>query len=43
MKLPSDDKQTVALRALNARLSADPRVDFSLLPIGDGIAMARVR
>ena len=38
-----DDKQTVALRALNDQLVQDARVDFSLLPIGDGLALCRKR
>ncbi len=35
------DKQTIALRELNAHLCNDARVDFSLVPIGDGIALCR--
>lgn len=38
-----EDKQTVALRALNDALVQDARVDFSLLPIGDGLALCRKR
>jgi len=34
---------TVALRALNEKLSRDPRVDVALLPIGDGITFLTVR
>ncbi len=30
---------TVALRAFNAHVHADPRVDVALLPIGDGLSM----
>lgn len=30
---------TVALRAFNAHVRADPRVDVALLPIGDGLSM----
>ena len=37
------DPDTAALRALNAKLRDDPRVDFSLVPIGDGLALARKR
>ena len=33
----SDD--TVALRAFNAAMLADPRVDVALLPVGDGLSM----
>lgn len=35
--------QTEALRALNAKIHADPRVTPSLLPIGDGLTLARRR
>ena len=38
-----DDKATVALRELNAFLLTDKRVDFNIVPVGDGIAMCRVR
>ncbi|MGK9234902.1 class I SAM-dependent methyltransferase [Inquilinus limosus] len=34
---------TEAIRRVNAMLRDDPRVDFSLVPIGDGVAMARKR
>lgn len=34
---------TVAIRAFNARLQADERVDLSLVPIGDGLTLARKR
>ncbi|HET6519413.1 MAG TPA: class I SAM-dependent methyltransferase [Geminicoccaceae bacterium] len=41
---PDDrDHQTETLRALNARLHADPRVSLSLLPIADGLTLARKR
>jgi predicted O-methyltransferase YrrM len=41
---PSDhDRQTVGLRALNAKLHRDERITLSLLPLGDGLAMARKR
>jgi caffeoyl-CoA O-methyltransferase len=40
---PANQKDTtVAIRALNAKLRDDPRVDFALIPIGDGIALARL-
>lgn len=35
------DADTVALRAFNNKLHADERVDVSLLPIGDGVTLAR--
>jgi len=34
---------TLALRALNAKIHADERVDMSLLSIGDGLMLARRR
>ena len=34
---------TVALREFNARLHRDERVDLSLVPIGDGLTLARKR
>jgi caffeoyl-CoA O-methyltransferase len=34
---------TQALRALNAKLKDDKRVDLAMLPIGDGLTLARVR
>ena len=34
---------TVELRRFNARLLADERVDLSVLPIGDGLTLARKR
>ncbi len=37
----SDD--TLALRAINLKIAADPRVTVSLLPIGDGLTLARKR
>lgn len=35
------DEDTAALRALNAKLHADPRIDLSLVPIGDGLTLCR--
>jgi caffeoyl-CoA O-methyltransferase len=41
---PSDQKpDTLAIRALNAKLHDDERVDVSLVPIGDGLMLARKR
>ncbi len=34
-------EDTVAIRALNAHVASDPRVEASLLPLGDGLLMAR--
>jgi predicted O-methyltransferase YrrM len=38
-----DDADTVALRRLNAKAHADPRVDCCLLSVGDGVLLARKR
>ncbi len=37
------DADTVALRHFNERLHHDDRVDLSLLPVGDGLTLARRR
>ena len=37
------DKDTSALRALNAKVRADTRVDFVMVPIGDGLTLIRKR
>lgn len=37
------DGETAALRALNAKAGRDPRVTASLVPIGDGLLLARKR
>jgi predicted O-methyltransferase YrrM len=37
------DRDTAALRAFNAALYADSRIDLSLVPIGDGLTLARKR
>lgn len=39
----SDDPDTQALQALNRKLHQDARIDFSLLPVADGLALARKR
>ncbi len=38
-----EDADTAALQVLNAKLHKDERVDVSLLPIGDGLTLARKR
>ncbi len=41
---PSDQKaDTKALRALNEKIATDARVTVSLIPIGDGLTLARKR
>jgi predicted O-methyltransferase YrrM len=39
----ADDDDTNAIRALNAKIAADERVDVVLAPVGDGLTLARVR
>ncbi|MEM1368261.1 MAG: class I SAM-dependent methyltransferase [Cyanobacteria bacterium P01_H01_bin.15] len=41
--LEAQDNRTQRIRDLNAKIHADPRVDLSLLPIGDGLTLARKR
>ncbi|MBL8177630.1 MAG: class I SAM-dependent methyltransferase [Bryobacterales bacterium] len=36
-----NDEDTLAIRAFNAALRDDPRVDQLMLPIGDGVTLAR--
>lgn len=38
-----DDESTLATRELAAYLLADERIDYSLIPIGDGLSIARIR
>ena len=37
------DQDTGAIRAINAKLRVDQRVSLSVIPIGDGLALARKR
>ena len=37
------DEATRAIRAFNEKIHADPRVSLSLVPIGDGLTLARKR
>ncbi|MEZ4869874.1 MAG: class I SAM-dependent methyltransferase [Caldilineaceae bacterium] len=37
------DEDTLAIRALNQQIHKDDRVDMSLVPIGDGLMLARKR
>jgi predicted O-methyltransferase YrrM len=37
------DESTSAIRALNAKLAEDSRMDLALVPIGDGLTLLRVR
>ena len=39
----ADDASVRAIRALNERIVADERVDHVLLPLADGLTMARIR
>jgi predicted O-methyltransferase YrrM len=39
----ADDVNAAAIRALNEKIASDERVDMTLLPIADGLTMARVR
>jgi predicted O-methyltransferase YrrM len=38
-----NDDDTLAIRALNAAIASDERVDLAMVPIADGLTLARVR
>ena len=38
-----NDPDTVAIRALNAKIAGDDRVDATLLPSSDGVTLCRVK
>jgi predicted O-methyltransferase YrrM len=40
---PATTADTAALQALNDKLHRDERIDVSLLPLGDGLTLARKR
>ena len=43
IEMEDSSASTVALRALNKKIAADARVTLSMVPIGDGLSLARKR
>ena len=43
VKPDADDENTVAIRAFNDKVANDARVDTVMLPIADGLTLARKR
>jgi caffeoyl-CoA O-methyltransferase len=43
VKADATDENTLAIRAFNDQIAADPRVDVVMLPIADGLTLARRR
>ena len=39
----ADDADTNAIRSLNAKIAADERVEIAMVPIADGVTLARIR
>lgn len=39
----ANDENVAAIRALNEKIAGDDRIDMTLLPVADGLMMARVR
>jgi caffeoyl-CoA O-methyltransferase len=39
----ADDPQTQAIRAFNAQVARDPRVECVMLPLSDGLTLLRKR
>ncbi len=37
------DADTMAIKALNAKLKEDPRIDYCMVPIADGVSLCRKR